>query len=72
VREVAMEAIIRGDSQITPEIFQRSFGNVVPLSKTSPEQIEFIRAWGRERAVPASGTDIPGSDAARASRRVLV
>jgi len=72
VREVAMEAIIRDDSQITPEIFQRSFTNVVPLSKTSPEQIEFIRAWGRERAVPASGMDIPGSDAARPSRRVLV
>jgi len=67
-----MEAIIRGDDQITPDMFQKSFTNVVPLSKTSPEQIESIRAWGRERAVPASGMVIPGADDVRTRRRVLV
>ena len=72
VREVAMEAIIRGDDQITPDMFRKSFTNVVPLIKTSPEQIESIRAWGRERAVPASGMVIPGADDVRTRRRVLV
>jgi len=56
VRDVAVHAIIHGDDQVTDEWFKRSFLNVIPLSKTSPEQIENIRLWGRERALPASGT----------------
>ncbi|HEX2206393.1 MAG TPA: ATP-binding protein, partial [Longimicrobium sp.] len=47
MREVAKEAFRNGDASITDEVFRRSFANVVPLSKTSPEQIEDIRAWGR-------------------------
>lgn len=35
-----------------------SFQNVVPLSQTSPEKINQIRNWGKERAVPASGRPI--------------
>ena len=35
-----------------------AFNNVVPLSQTSPEKIEAIRDWGKERAVPASGRPI--------------
>jgi ATP-dependent 26S proteasome regulatory subunit len=58
VREVVKEAYLRGDEAVTPDLFRRSFTNVVPLSKTAPEQIESIRAWGRERAVPASGQPI--------------
>jgi len=47
--------------------------NIVPLSKTSPEKIEAIRAWGRERAVPASGYPIGGEDPTQAKigRRIL-
>ena len=29
-----------------------------PNSQTSPEKIEAIRDWGKERAVPASGRPI--------------
>ncbi|WP_374586820.1 AAA family ATPase [Ideonella dechloratans] len=58
VREVVKEAYLNGDEAVTPDLFKRSFANVVPLSKTAPEQIENIRAWGRERAVPASGHPI--------------
>lgn len=47
----------------------RSFGNVVLLSKTAPES---IRAWGRERAVPASGQTIAGPTAHKARRAVLL
>ncbi len=61
VREVVKEAYLNGDATVTDELFRRSFHNVVPLSKTSPEQIEGIRQWGRERAVPASGQPIGAS-----------
>ena len=39
-----------------------AFDNVVPLSQTSPEKIEAIREWGKERAVPASGKPIGGEE----------
>ena len=39
-----------------------AFNNVVPLSQTSPEKIEAIRDWGKERAVPASGKPIGGEE----------
>lgn len=73
VREVVKEAYLHGDAAATPELFRRSFQNVVPLLKTAPEQIEAIRAWGRERAVPASGQPIgmPNGPTGRA-RRVFV
>ena len=51
--------------------------NVVPLSQTSPEKIEAIRAWGRERAVPASGKPIGEEkvtmfDGVKRMRKVLI
>lgn len=58
VREVVKEAYLSGDAVVTVDLFRQSFRNIVPLSKTAPEQIENIRAWGRERAVPASGNAI--------------
>ena len=72
VREVVEEAFLNGDEQVTDELFRRSFENVVPLSKTSPERIEAIRAWGRERAVPASGASIGAIQATGTRRAVLV
>jgi SpoVK/Ycf46/Vps4 family AAA+-type ATPase len=55
VRDVAIQAVIHGDEIINDDLFVKCFNNIVPLSKTSPERIEAIRLWGRERAVPASG-----------------
>ena len=55
VREVVKTAYLSGDEVVNDGLFRQSFENVVPLSQTSPEQIEAIRHWGRERAVPASG-----------------
>ncbi|KAB7631160.1 MULTISPECIES: AAA family ATPase [Stenotrophomonas] len=73
VREVVKEAYLKGDAVVTDALFRRSFQNVVPLSRTAPEQIENIRAWGRERAVPASGEPIAASTpaAGRPRRAVL-
>lgn len=53
VRDVVKQAVIKGDDSITDQTFVSYFENVVPLSQTSPEQIDQIRNWGRERAVPA-------------------
>ncbi|MEF3695265.1 MAG: AAA family ATPase [Candidatus Cloacimonadota bacterium] len=72
IREVVKFAFRNGDEAVTDEIFRRSINNVVPLSKTSPEQIESIRNWGRERAVPASGNQIPGTVGDKPRRSVLV
>lgn len=53
VRDVVKQAVVKGDDSITDQTFIRFFENVVPLSQTSPEQIDQIRKWGMERAVPA-------------------
>ncbi|WP_088154568.1 AAA family ATPase [Achromobacter xylosoxidans] len=72
VREVVKEAYLNGDAAVTPELLRDSFRNVVPLSKTAPEQIENIRAWGRERAVPASGQPIGAAIAPMRPRRQVL
>jgi hypothetical protein len=70
VREVAIQAVIHGDSIVDDALFEKSFRNVVPLSKTSPEQIESIRQWGRERALPASG--VPSQNINLTKRTILL
>lgn len=55
VRDIAVQAVIHGDDSVDDELYEKCFKNIVPLSRTSPERIEAIRNWGRERAVPASG-----------------
>ena len=42
-----------GADRLKPSFLLDAFANTVPLSRVNPEQIEEIRAWGRERAVPA-------------------
>lgn len=72
VREVVIQAILKGDDAVNDELFRLSFSNVVPLSKVSPEQIDAIRAWGKERAVPASGQPIGGSSPQVKARRGII
>jgi AAA+ superfamily predicted ATPase len=74
VRDVAIQAVIHGDEVVNDELFEKCFYNVVPLSKTSPEQIENIRNWGRERAVPASGISWEASahDSVKGKRSILI
>lgn len=54
VRDVAKVAVLHGDDAVDEQTWLDAFDRVVPLSRTSPEQIDAIRAWGRERAAPAS------------------
>lgn len=73
VRDVVKASIIDGDAIITSDLFESSFKNIVPLAKTSPEQIDAIKNWGKERAVPASGQPIIGTaSTARTRRAVLI
>ena len=58
------------DFVLTEDAVLATFDNVVPLSQTSPERIEAIRAWGRERAVPASGKPI-GSEVPEKKKKKL-
>jgi len=73
VRDVAIKAVIHGDSIVSDELYIRCFTNVIPLSKTSPERIESIRAWGRERAVMASGGSWnAGTLSEKPAKRILI
>jgi hypothetical protein len=73
VADIAKEAVLKGDASISEDYWRTVFTNIVPLAKTNPEAIEAIRAWGRERAVPASGIAAShDSDQPKARRSVLV
>lgn len=58
VRDLAYRSIANPSFSMTEANILTAFNNVVPLSQTSPEKIEAIRDWGKERAVPASGRPI--------------
>lgn len=70
VRELAYRTVANKDFVLTEDAVLATFDNVVPLSQTSPERIEAIRAWGRERAVPASGKPI-GSEVPEKKKKKL-
>ncbi|MET8683781.1 AAA family ATPase [Streptomyces sp. NPDC004732] len=73
LHEVGAEAFLNGGADnLKPSFLPDTFANTVPMSRVNPEQIEEIRAWGRERAVPAgrsSAGAAPG--AAQPVRRIL-
>lgn len=77
VRELAYRIVANDSFELVESNIITTFNNVVPLSQTSPEKIEAIREWGKERAVPASGKPIGGEELSQMktgpkSRKVLV
>ena len=77
VRDLAYRVIANKSFVLTAENIISAFNNVVPLSQTSPEKIEAIRDWCKERAVPASGKPIGGEELSQKksgpkTRKVLV
>lgn len=77
VRDLAYRSIANSNFTLNEENMITAFNNVVPLSQTSPEKIEAIRDWGKERAVPASGKPIGGEELSQKktgpkTRKVLV
>ncbi len=58
MKEVGYYEQIHGGRGMSESDIRSMVSNIIPLSRTNPEKIEAIRAWGRERAVPASGRPI--------------
>ncbi|MFI9615627.1 hypothetical protein ACIHCM_28785 [Streptomyces sp. NPDC052023] len=59
-------------ARLKPAFVLDAFAGTVPLCRVHPEQIEEIRAWGRERAVPAGrAVTTAGAGAATPSRRIV-
>ena len=54
LRAIAYKIIADKSVQLTEELIITELQKVVSLSKTNPEKISKIRAWGKERAIPAS------------------
>lgn len=72
MRDAGYYQLINDGARMSEEDIVAMVDNIIPLSQTSPETIEAIRAWGRERAVPASGRPIGGGDSSKqSSRRIL-
>ncbi|MFE9889002.1 hypothetical protein [Streptomyces scopuliridis] len=74
LHDVGAELHLQGDDPkgLDPSFVEDTFANASPMSRTNPEQIEEIRSWGRDRAVPAGRsltTAAPGT--AGPSRRVV-
>lgn len=77
IRDLAYRHIANESFVINEDNILTAFHNVVPLSQTSPEKIEAIRTWGKERAVPASGLPIgseklSSNDGKARMRKVLI
>ncbi|GAB7046458.1 AAA family ATPase [Catenuloplanes indicus] len=76
LHEVGEEVHLNGGAEaLRTDFVLDTFTNTFPLSRTNPEQIEDIRSWGRERAVPAGrafGAGHTGGTAPGQGRRVVV
>jgi hypothetical protein len=55
--QTAMYAAYAAKSPLTTEAVLEALGSTVPLSTTRAEQIQALRAWAAQRAVPASLPD---------------
>lgn len=72
VHEIATSMFVAG-TQTPPAdpVVREFFKNIVPYSRTNPEDVADIRAWGRERAV-AAGTQHQTADPGVVQRRIVV
>ena len=58
IREIAYK-VVANNITLTQNTFIDAFNNTVSLSKTNPDKINKIRAWGHEHATPASKEKSP-------------
>lgn len=54
IRSIAYKLVANKDLILTEQLIVEELKKVYSLTKTNPEKIESIRAWGRERATNAS------------------
>lgn len=75
IQDIAWERRDTNDSgPINDSLVVQAFENVVPFSRTNPEETAAIRKWGLDRAIPANGrrTEVPSSVRPGAGRRVVL
>jgi len=71
-REVKVKMMLEKTSQLPDDsTILDMFRAVVPFSRSNPEDVAAIRAWGRERAVPASKRTSQSSVGQASIRQVL-
>ena len=58
IREIAYQ-VVANNITLTQNTFIDAFNNTVSLSKTNPDKINKIRAWGHEHATPATKEKSP-------------
>ena len=54
IRDISYKLVADPNYKLTGQGIIENISKVVPMAKTNPEKIDFIRNWGKERAVPAS------------------
>ena len=54
IRDISYRLIAEPEYKLTGQSIIDSLNKVVPMVKTNPEKVSFIRAWGKDRALPAS------------------
>jgi ATP-dependent 26S proteasome regulatory subunit len=59
----ALYAAFAGKQPLTTETILSALSRTVPLSTTRAEEIQALRMWARQRAVPASGSQVKGESA---------
>lgn len=75
IQDIAWERRDRADTgPIDEHLVLEAFANIVPFSRTNPEDVAAIRQWGLERAIPANGRKAtpPATSGATPLRRVIV
>jgi hypothetical protein len=72
LQDVGAEMHLNKRTEIDSDFIINAFTNTVPYSQTNPEQIEEIRAWGRDRAVPAGELPRASNNGSHSGRRVLI
>ena len=55
IRDIAYKLIANPNTQITDQLIIENIKTLIPLSKSNPETVDFIRSWGKNRAISASG-----------------
>jgi SpoVK/Ycf46/Vps4 family AAA+-type ATPase len=61
--QTALYAAFAGKQEVNTDHLLQALKTTVPLSTTRAEEIQQLRAWARERAVPASNPDARGETA---------
>jgi len=72
LHEVGEHVHLNGAESLRPDFVMDTFTNTMPFSRTNPEQIEEIRGWGRDRAVPAGRPVSTAAESGHKGRRVMV